>query len=168
MGTAEFAAQYTEAKTVAWGAPILLLKSKPIGDVCVFLKSGKCSIQAVKPRACRCYPLSVGSDDDMKNLIALKSLERDFHYVGREYHVEDWISANMDEESRQYVLTECRLLREIGGVLKRIPRNREDEVNRLMLLYRYFMFDTDSDFMPQYARNMARMKISLEKLTKLS
>jgi len=166
METAEVANLHTEVANIAWGAPILVLKSKPIGDVCIFLKSGKCSIREFRPRACRLYPLSVGPDNDMKNLIALKSSERDFHYIGQEHRVSDWIADNMNGESQDYVITECRLLREMGRILRCIPRNLENDVKRLMLLNRYLMFDTDSDFMSQYIRNMERLKRELENLAK--
>ena len=164
METSEVANQYTEIAMVAWGAPILVLRTKAIGDVCVFLKSGRCGIQPAKPRACRLYPLSSGLDDDMKGLIILKSSERDFHYTGQRYLAGDWLRHNMDDESCNYVITESRLLREIGQVLRRIPCERENDVNQLMLLYRFLLFDTHSDFMLQYTRNMTKLKSELERI----
>jgi len=71
----------------------------------------------------------------------------------------------MDDESHLYVLMECLLLREMGKILRRIPRNREDNVNRLMIMYRYILFDTTEDFIPQYTRNMERLRVLLSGLT---
>jgi len=165
LDVAEAAGKYAEAVTLCWGAPILVLKAKPHGDVCVFLKSGKCGIQEAKPRVCRLYPLSMGPDDkDIENVLVFKSPERVFHYTGKEHHADEWIAANMDDESYAYIVTEFRLLREVGKILRLIPKGREDAVNRQMLKHRYFLFETDQDFMPQYVRNMARLKIELEKL----
>jgi len=161
----EAAEQFTEAATVGWGAPILLIKSNPIGDVCAFHKNGRCDIQAVKPRACRLYPLSMGPDDrDAKNFIVLKSQERQFHYTGKEHIAGEWVADNMDGESYAYVTTEYRMLRELGRILNRIPREKEDDVLNQMLLCRFFMFDTSKSFMPQYVRNMALLKAELEKM----
>jgi len=167
LDVAEVANQCAEAVSISWGAPILVLKTKPIANVCVFLKSGRCSIQPVKPRACRMYPLSMGPDDkDIKNVLVFKSSERAFHYTGKEHIAGEWVANNMDGESYAYIITEYRLLREIGKILRRIPKNKEDTVNRYMLQYRYFMFETDQGFMRQYVHNMALLKSVLEKLTK--
>jgi len=157
----EVAEKYAEVAMVAWGAPIFVMKTKPVNDVCVFLKSGRCSIQEAKPKACRLYPLSAGPNDDFDDLVILKTPERTFHYVGEEHWAGEWLSENMDDESQLYVLTECLLLRKIGKILRRIPRNMEDNVNRLMIMYRYILFDTGEDFIPQYTRNMERLKALL-------
>ena len=102
----------------------------------------------------------------MENLIILKSPERTFHYIGPEHTAGEWVNANMDSESHDYVLAESRLLQEIGKILRRIPRDKEDNVIKLMLMFRYFMYEMDVDFMPQYMNNMALLKQELEKLTK--
>ena len=165
---AEVAEQCAEAVSLSWGAPILVMKTKPVGDVCVYLKSGRCGIQPAKPRTCRLYPMSMGPDDkDLKEVRVFKSSERAFHYTGPEHQTGEWVAANMDDESYNYIITEYRLLRELGKIMRRIPRDREDAVNWQMLRYRYFLFETDQDFMPQYVRNMARLKLELEQLTKL-
>ena len=165
LDVAEVANQYTEAVTLCWGAPILVMKTKLTGDVCCFLKSGRCSIQPVKPRACRLYPLSMGPDDkDIKNVLVFKSSERAFHYTGKEHIAGEWVAENMDNESYAYILTEFRLLKEIGKLLRRIPRYKEPEVNQQMIMYRYILFETDQDFMSQYVRNMAQLKSDLEKM----
>jgi len=166
LETSEVAEKYAEVATVAWGAPIFVMKTKPTNDVCVFLKSGRCEIQEAKPRACRLYPLSACSDDNFDDLVILKTPEKTFHYVGTEHLAGEWLSENMDDESRSYVLTECLLLRKIGKILRRIPRDREDNVNRLMIMYRYILFDTGEDFIPQYTRNMERLRVLLTELIK--
>jgi len=164
---AEAAEQYTEVALLCWGAPVLMLKTKIIGDVCVFLKSGKCEIQQAKPRACRLYPLSMGPDkNNLSNVLVFKSTEKSFHYKGQTHVAGEWVADNMDSESHAYVITEYRLLRELGNVLRLIAREREYEVNNLMLMYRYFLFDTEKNFMLQYVKNMAQLKKELEKLIK--
>jgi len=164
----EAAERFTEAATVGWGAPILLMKATPEGN-CIFHKSSRCEIQAVKPRTCRLYPLSMGPDDeDAKNFIILKTSERQFHYTGKEHIAGEWVASNMSGEDYAYITTEYRLLRELGRILKRIPREKEADVLKQMLLCRFFMLETSESFMPQYVRNMARLKLTLEQMTKES
>jgi len=155
----EVANKYTEAVMLTWGVPVLVLKTKLVGDVCCFLKSGKCSIQQAKPRTCRLYPLSIGPDDKfIKSMLIFKSSERAFHYTGTEHIVGEWVSDNMDGEAYNYVYTEYQLLKELGEILGRIPKYKEPEVSQQMILYRYILFETDQDFMEQYVQNMASLK----------
>jgi Fe-S-cluster containining protein len=164
MESAEVVEMYSEVRTVAFGAPILMLKTKGADQSCVFLDSGKCSIQECKPRTCKLYPLSVGPDDDLVNRIILKSPERQFHYAGKAHRASDWVDTNMDAEASEYVTTECKLFEELGGLLRDIPREQEENVIVQMMAFRYFMFNTNEDFMPQYKSNMELLKQHLEQM----
>ena len=106
------------------------------------------------------------NDEDVTDFIILKSSERQFHYTGQEHIAGEWLADNMNGESHAYIITEYRALRELGKIMCRIPRDREDEVISKMLLFRYFMYEINQGFMLQYVRNMAQLKIELEKLTK--
>ena len=57
MAIAEVAERYLEVGIVAWGAPILLIKTTEPDAACVFLKDNRCSLHGsgTKPRACRLY-----------------------------------------------------------------------------------------------------------------
>jgi len=168
MDMAEVADRYLEAANVAWGAPILLMKTTQPDDACVFLKDNKCGIHAenIRPRACRLYPLSVGPDDGLKKFLIFKVSGKKHHYTGRRYRAQEWVAANFSKEDREYVSMEYRAIHEFGKILRRIPREREHDVLFQMLRWRYFQFETDQDFMPQFTRNMALLKLALEKLTK--
>jgi len=167
IDTAEAANRYTTATLISWGAPILLLKTKLAGDVCVFLKSGKCGIQAIKPRACRLYPLTLGlgpGEENLKDFIIYKSPEKPFHYNGPEQCADEWVKANFDDEARAYISSEYEYIRSFGKMMRQIPKKHEATVERLMLLYRYFYFDTDQAFMPQFLRNMVCLTQKLQDL----
>jgi Fe-S-cluster containining protein len=167
LDTADVANWYLEAVTIEWGAPILVLKTKQHEDACVFLKAGKCSIQAVKPRVCRLYPLSVGPDDkNPDSFLFFNVSDQEHHFHGPEYRIGDWTDTNFNEEDREYIKTEYRAIHECGKLMKRIPREYEDRVIFQMLRYRYFQFETDEDFLRQYALNMAFLKRELQALVK--
>ena len=77
------ALKYTSIAFLAWGFPVLMLKTTEYCDSCIFLKSSKCGIQPVKPRACRLYPLGVGPDDDENNeLLIFIVSEKEHHFTG--------------------------------------------------------------------------------------
>jgi len=166
MDVAEVANHYLEAVTIEGGAPVLLLKTQGPDNACIFLKDNKCSIHTsgAKPRACRLYPLSVGPDDDLKKFLILNVSGEQHHFQGRSYRVQEWVAVNFRKEDRDYIIMEYRAIHECGKIMRRIPPERENDVIFQMLRWRYFMFDTDQDFMRQYARNMALLKRELEKL----
>lgn len=166
LDMAEAAEKYTEAVSLAWGAPVLMMKTKSVRNACVFLENGSCGIQPVKPRACKLYPLSIGPEDhDFTKFLIFNVVNDPGCLAGREYRASEWVDANFDPESRAYITMEYRAIRECGKIMSRIPRDRENEVLFLMLRERYFLFDTDKDFMRQFSRNMAQLKTELLSLT---
>jgi len=166
MEIGEVINRYAEVVYLAWGVPVLILKASSLGDACLFLKDSKCSIQQANPRVCKLYPLTACPDPrNLKNFLYYKSQERDFHYTGRAHRVSDWADAHFDTEARAYLSAEYAIVASIGRILKRIPRNCEDDVERLMMLFRYFLYDTQQSFMPQYLCNMVHLQGMLEKMT---
>ena len=164
LETSQVFEEYTEFRTVAWGAPILLMKTKGDDNSCVFLESGRCSIRDARTRACRLYPLSIGPNDDLTGRIILKSPERGFHYSGQTHKAGDWVDANMDSEDTAYIWHEYRMFKTLGRIMSRIPRERENEVLTQMMIFRFIMFDTDCDFMTQFENNMKQLKMRLEQM----
>lgn len=165
MDMAEVANHYLTAANVAWGAPILLMQTTEPEGACVFLKDNQCSIQSSKPRACRLYPLSVGPDDTMKKFLIFKVSDKNHHFQkGRWYRAQQWVDANFGAVNRSYIKMEYRDMKECGAIMRRISRNREDDVVRLMLQWRYFQYDMEEAFVIQYIYNMKMLKQELEKL----
>jgi Fe-S-cluster containining protein len=167
LETAEVMDLHTDVRMVAWGAPILTMRTHGADNSCVFLDGNKCDIEAVKPRACRTYPIVVGpslSELDLVNRIILKSPERQFHYRGKSHRAGDWADTNMDTETIEYLKMEYGAFQEMGRILARIPRECEKSVLTQMFLNRYVFFDMSEDFLPQYARNMERLKSQLKNM----
>jgi len=166
MEMAEAAERYLEVGIIAWGAPILLIKTTEPDGACVFLKDNRCSLHGsgTKPRACRLYPLSLGPDDNLKKFLIFKVSAKQHHYTGRRYRAQEWIAANFSKEDREYISTEYLAIHDFGKIMRRIPRDSEKEVQLLMLRWRYFQYETDQYFMRQFLRNMAMLKKELERL----
>jgi Fe-S-cluster containining protein len=165
MDVADAADKYLEAANVAWGAPILLLQTTGADNACVFLQNGKCSIQPAKPRACRLYPLSVGPDDqNLSQFHIFNVSEKRHHNISQIHRTGAWVAANMRKEDREYIRFEYPALRTLGKIMRRIPRDREDNVTFLMIKYRFVLLETGQAFLPQFKRNMALLKKELELL----
>jgi len=165
MDTTEAAKCYTELATIAWGAPILFLKTVTPDNACIFLEEGRCSIHSRKPRACRLYPLSVGPDDSLNKFLIFNVSGEQHHFSGRQYRAQEWVDAHFRAVDRAYIIMEYRAMHECGQIMKRIPRDRENAVLFQMLRWRYFEYEIGQPFLAQYTRNMKMLKRELEKLT---
>lgn len=163
----DFIGTFTVMRLITPNFPMLFLKTKPesgeIGE-CIFLNDGCCSVQVVKPRTCRMYPLSAGPGDIGKF---------EYLWVAKQHHqyrpgatsVADWMSAALSGEDRNYLRLEYEFVKQSGKYLMRLPERRNDEVLKNQLVFRYFMYDLRSEFMPQYEDNI---KLSLQGLKRIA
>lgn len=58
----------------------------------------------------------------------------------------------------------CRILPELGKLLRSVPENNFQRAEQLIVAYRYLAYDFDQPFLPQYRDNMLFLKAMLEKL----
>jgi len=159
--------QYTNPAFLAWGFPVFMLKTKPHMDACIFLKDSKCSVYEARPRTCRIYPLGVGPDDEKPgewlNFIVSK---KKHHFTGRQRLVGDWINKNLTPEDRAFVTADLNYIGELVKLMKALGRRHENRIIELILFFKYTAYDMTGDFMPQYTRNMERLKRELNYLSR--
>jgi len=151
-------AQYTVPKMLSPGFPVLMLQTNGSDDACVFLKENCCSIQDAKPRICRMYPMNVDPGEDFQGVLIMDAYP---HFHGEEHRAGDWLSENFTQEERGYLSLEYQFLKQIAPILNGIADRHKDEIVFHMLACRFLNFETAADFLPQYARNMARLKAEL-------
>jgi len=150
-----------------FGYPIFVLKTVGPKKECVFLNSGKCSIQPAKPRTCRLYPLSAGPGDKDDSFNFFIVSQKQFHYKGRKIRVGDWMDENFSHEDREFTSIEYRIAKDLGALMRKLIGKGVDLSRMIfpLLLYKYYEFDLDAPFMPQYINNMKTLK---KKLTDLA
>ena len=157
--------RYTDTAFLAWGFPVFMLKTKEHQDACIFLKDSRCSVQQVKPRTCRLYPLGVGPDDkgtgEWLNFIVSK---KQHHFKGRRRNVGDWVSENLTPDERAFVIADYNYAGELARLIKAVGKRHEDRIIELILFFKYTAFDMPEDFQPQYTRNMEQLKKQLKAL----
>lgn len=71
----------------------------------------------------------------------------------------------MSDEDETFWFDECRILPELGKLLRSVPENHFQRAEQLIVAYRYLAYDFDLPFLPQYRDNMLFLKMMLEKLT---
>ena len=147
------------------GYPIFVLKTKSHLSSCVFLKNGKCSIYQVRPRACRLYPLSAKPGDKKGTIDCYVVSQNHHHFNGCERTVSDWMDTNFDVEARDFIEHDYHMAETLGKLYKKL-RNKgvdEDKILYLILFFKYFNFDVDRPFMPQFFNNNEQLIKSLER-----
>lgn len=163
----EVISRYMETAFLAWWFPVFTLKTKQNLDTCVFLKTSRCCVNSSKPRACRVYPLGVGPDDEKQGAwMSFIVSKKQHHFTGQRRLVSDWMDENFTPEDRAFVAADYQHTAELASLVKKIGKCHEDEVVKLVLLFRYISYDMSEDFLPQYNRNMKVLKRQLEALAR--
>ncbi len=148
------------------GFPVFLLNTVGTEKKCIFLQDNRCSIQQAKPRTCRMYPFTAGPGEDGKDFIYYLCREKPHHFIGGQIIVKDWMWENFGTEDREYIKAEYQSAVERGKLLRRIREEDRKQVLFFVMIYRYYEFDLDSPFLPQYYRNTERLKQALRKLVR--
>lgn len=146
--------------------PIFMLKTIDPDAACIFLKDGRCSIYEARPRTCRIYPFSMGPGErgrDFEYCLCFDN-NRQYHFSGETVSVKDWFYRNVSREEKEYLKLEYAAVEEIGKLMRAIPPEVCEQLLFQSLYYRYYNFDLEQPFFPQYQRNTRQL---LEKLRKI-
>lgn len=146
--------KYAHIGTIMEGYPVYLMNTCGKDDACVFLENGCCSVYESRPGVCRLYPLTVDISADGKRPLFYQCLDRHkAHFNGGEWNIGEWIKHNFPDEAQAYLLEESEVLLKIGHLIRQIGIQRTQEYLFPLLYFRYFNYDLDQPFMPQYRQN---------------
>ena len=118
------------------------------------------------------------ADDILWNMAELKELSPGFHvFVLRTVNDSGMCGMLRDDrctiysvrphtcdEDEAFWFDECRILPELGKLLRSVPENNFQRAEQLIVAYRYLAYVFDQPFLPQYRDNMLFLKAMLEKL----
>ena len=145
--------------------PIFMLKTTGPDDSCIFLKDGLCSIYEVRPRTCRLYPFSVGPGERGRDFEYCLCLDRHrSHFTGSRVSVKDWLYQNFKREDKEYVKREYEIATELGKLMRAIDPAMRQGIVFKVLYYRYYNFDLDQPFQPQYEQNNRHLLADLHRI----
>lgn len=136
--------------------PIFTLKTNEPKQSCVFLKGNRCTVQEAKPRTCRMYPFWIAPEDS-GSLSYHLSTERMHHMKGGLIKVKDWVKSNCTDEDTETLKSDIKTMTELALLIKTAQNAgvKDDEIIRLILLFRYMNFETDKPFLKQKYLNDA-------------
>ena len=145
--------------------PIFMLKTTGPDDSCIFLKDGLCSIYEARPRTCRLYPFSVGPGERGRDFEYCLCLDRHrSHFTGSRVSVKDWLYQNFKREDKEYVKREYEIATELGKLMRAIDPAMRQGIVFKVLYYRYYNFDLDQPFQPQYEQNNRHLLADLHRI----
>lgn len=146
------------------GFPIYVLKTLGEDDTCIFLKNNRCSVYSARPRTCRLYPITVGPAENGRDFEYLLCREKPHHFVGGTVRTKDWLRDNFKREDQEFVTAEYEAVAKTGWLINRISEHKQPQAIIALLFARYYDFDLDAPFMPQFHSNMRKLVEKLEAL----
>ena len=166
-GIEDFLFRYCEPEPLTEeGFPIYMLKTKAPNGPCIFLMDGRCSVYPARTRTCRIYPLTVGPGERGRDFEYCLCLDRHrSHFTGSRVSVKDWLYQNFKREDKEYVKREYEIATELGKLMRAIaPAMRQGIVFKVLYYYRYYNFDLDQPFQPQYEQNNRHLLADLHRI----
>lgn len=158
-GTEDVLCLYAHPALLDHGFPVFLLNTD--ADACVFLRDGKCTVYEARPRVCRLYPIAVAPGT--KDFRYFLCTERTHHFSGGTISVNDWLNANFAGEDRSFLRADFDGAAELGRLLYSMREDTRQKTLFPFLLFRYYDYDLDKPFLPQFLSNLESLKQTLAK-----
>lgn len=161
----DFYTRYTYPDMLEGCFPVFLINTVDPDDSCVFLKDGRCSVYEARPRVCRLYPFTAFPGQRGKAFHFFQCMDNNSaHFSDGKILVKDWMYQNFSREDREFLTAESDTLIELGRLLKAMSTDGRKENLFQILYYRYYNYDLDQPFMPQYKENTEELKRILQEL----
>ncbi len=157
-GPEDMLARYTHPDMLAERLPIFLLNTEGPEDACVFLKDGRCSVYEARPRVCRMYPFAAVPGERGRDFLYCLCTERPHHFTGGTISVKDWFYENFPKESRSFLKEDFDALPILGKNVAAMGEWRFKSLIFQFLFYRYYNYDLDRPFLPQFYANTEELK----------
>ncbi len=157
-GIEDVLSQYSHAAWLADSLPIFLLNTVGSLDVCVFLKAGRCSIYEARPRVCRLYPFTVAPGSRGRDFQYFLCTEKPHHFADGIVTVKDWLSQNFPKDAKHFLKTDYDALPVLGRNIRTMGEARFKGILFRFLFYRYYNYDLEQPFLPQFISNTEELK----------
>ena len=146
--------QYTHPAMLEEIYPVFLLNTRTEDQSCVFLRDSRCSVYDGRPRVCRLYPFTVENGYRGRRFAYYQCIDQhSAHFKGGRVSVEEWMYQNFTRDAREFIEAENTSLRELGKLLLGFDTEDRKRFMFQLLYYRYYNYDLDRPFQPQYETN---------------
>lgn len=153
-----------DLKELSPGFNVFVVKTVNDGGVCSMLKNDRCTIYPVRPRTCRLYPFTAEPILSEHRIKWYLCTEQPHHFSGAIITAREWHKRTLSDEDEEYLYEECRVLPELGRLLRKIPEHNLLKAEQTVVVYRYLAYDFEQPFLSQFKDNMLFLKSLLSKL----
>ena len=153
-----------DLKELSRGFNVFVLRTVNDSGVCGMLEHNRCAIYKVRPRTCRLYPFTADPCPEEHRIKWYLCTEQHHHFGTGTVTAREWQRKNVSREDEEYLYEECRVLPELGEIMRKVPESNLQKAEQLVVVYRYLAYDFSQPFMPQYKDNMLFLKSMLGKL----
>ena len=154
-----------ELKELSPGFHVFVLRTVNGSGICGMLRDDRCTIYSVRPHTCRLYPFTAEPCPEEHRIKWYLCTEQSHHFGTGSVTAREWQRKNISPEDEAFWFDECRILPELGKLLRGVPKSNFQRAEQLIVVYRYLAYDFDQPFLSQYRDNMLFLKAMLEKLT---
>ena len=156
--------RYTHLSMLNGVYPIFLLNTRGQDQSCVFLADGRCGVYESRPRVCRLYPFTVEPGERGRRFAYYQCLDSHAaHFAGGKVRIRDWMYRSFTRDARDFVETEASIFPELGKLLEKLGQDGRRHFLFRLLYYRYYNYELDQPFLPQYQENQRQLIDTLRK-----
>ena len=154
-----------DLKELSRGFKVFVLKTVNDSGVCNLLENNRCTIYSVRPRTCRLYPFTAEPCPEEHRIKWHLCMEQAHHFGTGIVTAREWQRKNVSSEDEEFLYEECRVLPELGEILRKVPEDNLQQAEQFVVVYHYLAYDFSQPFMPQFKENMLFLKSLLGNLT---
>lgn len=158
IGTEDVLARYAHPAWLADNFPLFLLNTVGTFDICTFLEENRCAVYEARPRVCRLYPFSVAPGERGRDFQYFLCTEKPHHFADGIVRVKDWLSQNFTREDKDVLKADYEAVPVLGRKLRAMGEKEFQSLLFQFLYYRYYNYDLDRPFLPQFHSNLEQLK----------
>lgn len=158
IGTEDMLARYARAAWLENNFPIFLLNTVEELDACVFLKDGRCSVYEARPQVCRMYPFSAAPGEKGRDFRYFLCRKEPHHFADGMVTVKSWLSENFIQEARDALKADYDAIPVLSQNIRAMGKEEFQNLLFQFLYYRYYNYELDEPFLPQFLSNLERLK----------
>ncbi len=150
--------RYAHADLLEGCLPIYLMNTVGNDHGYIFLKDGRCSVYEGRPQTCRIYPFFACPGEQDNAFEVFQCMDRHTsHFTGGKVLVKDWLHENFSKEGCAFMAAEAAQIPKLGSLLRGLGDDELKACLSQFLHYRYYSYELDEPFLPQYTHNMAAL-----------
>lgn len=150
--------QFAHTEMLEGLLPIYMMNTEGADHACIFLEDGQCSVYECRPYVCRIYPFNVRPGQRGETFEFYRCIDQHAaHFSNGRVLVMDWLNENFARESQEFWTAEGNVLSTLGCLLNKLDVSEFQACLFQILHYRYYNYDLEQPFMPQYHKNMAAL-----------